>query len=89
MTRFWLGHVRYEFYGDKHSFIADIYVTETDLTDPATAVITGVITQGWRKGAQLTGEYTAMPVCPITTPGNVFGTLCYQVTLQIDGGSEQ
>ena len=85
---FWLGHARYEFYGEKHSFIADIHVTENVTKDPVTAVITGVVTQGWRKGAHLTGEYTAMPVCPITTPGNVFGTLCYQVTLQIDGESE-
>ena len=89
VTGFWLGHTRYEFYGDKHSFIADIHVTENTMTDPVTAVITGVVTQGWRKGAQLTGEYTEMSVCPIPTPGNVFGTVCYQVTLQIDGGSEQ
>ncbi len=89
VPRFWLGHARYEFYGEKHSFIADVHVTENHTTDPATAVITGVITQGWLKGAQLTGEYTVMPVSPIKTPGNVFGTLCFQGTLHIDGGSEQ
>jgi eukaryotic-like serine/threonine-protein kinase len=89
VARFWLGHARYEFYGEKHSFIADIHVTENHTTDPATAVITGVVTQGWLKGAQVTGEYTVMPVCPMTTPGNVFGTLCFQGTLHIDGGSGQ
>jgi eukaryotic-like serine/threonine-protein kinase len=89
VARFWLGHARYEFYGEKHSFIADIHVTENHTTDPATAVITGVVTQGWLKGAQVTGEYTMMPVCPIATPGNVFGTLCFQGTLHIDGGSGQ
>jgi WD40 repeat protein len=89
VARFWLGHARYEFYGEKHSFIADIHVTENHTTDPATAVINGVVTQGWLKGAQVTGEYTVMPVCPITTPGNVFGTLCFQGTLHIDGGSGQ
>ena len=89
VARFWLGHARYEFYGEKHSFIADIHVTENHTTDPATAVINGVVTQGWLKGAQVTGEYTVMPVCPIATPGNVFGTLCFQGTLHIDGGSGQ
>ncbi len=86
---FWLGHVRYEFYGEKHSFIADVHVTENNRTTPATAVITGVITQGWLRGAQLIGEYTTMPMCAIPTPGNVDGSVCYQGTLQIDGGSEQ
>lgn len=83
---FWLGHARYEFYGKQHSFIADVHVTENDTTDPATAVITGVVTRGWLKGSRLTGEYTVMPVCPIATPGNVFGTLCFQGTLHIRRG---
>ena len=89
VPRFWLGHARYEFYGEKHSFIADVHVTENHTTDPATAVITGVITQGWLKGAQLAGEYMVMPACSIPTPGNVFGTLCFQGTLHVDGGSER
>lgn len=83
---FWLAHARYEFYGKEHSFIADVHVRENDTTSPATAVITGVITRGWLKGAQLTGEYTVMSVCPIATPGNVFGTLCFQGTLHIQRG---
>jgi len=85
---FWLGHARYEFHGEEHTFIADVHVTENDTTDPATAVITGVVTQGWLKGAQLTGEYTVMPVCPIATPSNVFDNLCFQGTLQIHRGSD-
>ncbi|MGA2488841.1 MAG: hypothetical protein ABSF99_01445 [Anaerolineales bacterium] len=80
---FWLAHARYEFFGKKHSFIADVHVTQNNTT--GTAVITGVITQGWLKGAQLTGEYTVMSVCrnPKATPGNVFGTLCFQGTLHV------
>ncbi len=78
---FWLAHARYKFYGRKHSFIADVRVTQNNTT--GTAVITGVVTQGWLKGARLTGEYTVMPVCPIATPGNVFGTLCFQGTLHV------
>ena len=81
---FWIANAQYEFYGKKHSFIADVHVIENHNTK--TAVITGVITQGWLKGAQLTGEYTVMPVCPIATPGNVFGTLCFQGTLHIRRG---
>jgi hypothetical protein len=81
---FWLAHARYEFYGEKHSFIADVHVTQNENTH--TAVINGVVTQGWLKGAQLTGEYTVMPVCPIATPGNVFGTLCFQGTLHVHVG---
>jgi len=85
---FWLAKAQYEFYGKKHSFIADVHVTQNNTT--GTAVITGVITQGWLKGAQLTGEYTVMSPCPIATPGNAFGTLCFQGTLQVHrgGGSE-
>jgi hypothetical protein len=87
---FWKANARYEFHGKKHFFIADVNVVENDTTNPATAVITGVITQGWLKGAQITGEYTIFNVCPIATPGNVFGTLCFQGTLHVHmgGGSE-
>jgi len=81
---FWLANARYEFYGEKHSFIANVYVTQNNNTGQAS--ITGVVTQGWLKGAYLTGEYTVMPVCPIATPGNVFGTLCFQGTLHISRG---
>jgi hypothetical protein len=86
---FWLAHARYEFYGKKHSFIADVHVTQNNTT--GTALIIGVITQGWLKGAQITGEYTVMPSCPIATPGNVFDPpVCFQGTLHVHmgGGSE-
>jgi len=81
---YWIANAQYEFYGEKHSFIADVHVTQNNNT--GTAVITGVVTQGWLKGAQLTGEYTVMPSCPIATPGNVFGTLCFQGTLHVHVG---
>jgi hypothetical protein len=86
---FWLAHARYEFYGRKHSFIADVYVTQNE--NSHTAVINGVVTQGWLKGAQITGEYAVMPSCPIATPGNVFDPpVCFQGTLHVHvgGGSE-
>jgi hypothetical protein len=85
---YWIANARYEFNGKKHSFIAKVDVVQNNNT--GTAVITGVITHGWLKGATVTGEYTVMPMCPIPTPGNVFGTLCFQGTLHVHrgGGSE-
>jgi hypothetical protein len=85
----------YQFNGRKQSFAADVHVTETDTNLPGanafgTAVITGVVTtQGWLNGAPLIGEYTAFAVCPIATPGNVFGTMCFQGTLHILSGSKK
>ena len=78
---FWLANARYEFHGKKHTFIADVHVTQNETT--GTAVITGIITRGWLKGAQVTGEYTVKSICPIATPGNVFGTVCFQGTLHV------
>jgi hypothetical protein len=75
----WTAHARYEFYGAQHSFIADVHVTQTNLT----AVIVGVVTTGWLKGARVTGAYTQRNTCPLKTPGNLEGTVCYQGKLQI------
>lgn len=84
---FWLGHARYEFYGHKHFFIADVHVTEDDRNPSAiTATIQGVVTQGWMRGAQVTGQYTQYDACPIPTPGNVIGTRCFQGTLHLQRG---
>lgn len=84
---FWLGHARYEFHGHKHFFVADVHPTEDD-GNPAlvTATIDGVVTQGWMRGAEVTGEYTQYGVCPLPTPGNVFGTTCFQGTLHLQRG---
>jgi hypothetical protein len=88
MPGFWLGHASYEFFGSKHSFIADVHITENDTTVPIAAVIRGVVTQGWLKGARITGEYTQWDSCPIATPGNVFGSTCFQGTLHILRGDK-
>ncbi len=77
----WIANAQYEFHGEKHSFIADVHVIQNNVT--GTAEITGVVRQGWLKGAHLTGEYTIFSSCPIATPGNVFGTTCFQGTLHI------
>ena len=75
MPGFWLGHSRYEFYGHKHRFVADMHITENDAVVPITATLTGVVIKGWMKGARVTGEYTALDTCSIPTPGNAFGRL--------------
>jgi hypothetical protein len=81
---FWLAHVRYEFYGSEHSFILDVRVTEDDTKSPITATLRGVVTKGWLKGARMTGEYTQRNSCPIPTPGNVFGAICWQGTVHLE-----
>ena len=83
---FWLAHVRYELYGNEHSFIADIQVTEDDTKVPITATIRGVVAHGWMKGARVTAEYTQIDACPIPTPGDVFGTICWQGTIHLQRG---
>ena len=86
---FWLGHARYEFHGEDHSFVADLHITENDTTVPVTAVIRGIVTKGWLKGAQVTGEYRQWDTCPIPTPHNAFGTVCFQGTLHLQRGEEE
>ena len=76
----------YHFNGGSHSFTAHVTVTQDNLAGKA--VITGRVTKGWLKGAPVTGEYTVYATCPIATPGNLFGTLCFQGTLDIHRGSE-
>jgi hypothetical protein len=83
---FWLARVRYEFHGSEHSFVADVRVTEDDRQTPITATIRGVVARGWLKGAHVTGEYTQTAACPIPTPGNVLGAVCWQGTLHLQLG---
>jgi hypothetical protein len=80
-------HALYHINGSRHSFTADNHITQDNLAGKA--VITGRVTKGWLKGAPVTGEYTVMPGCPIPTPGNANGTLCFQGTLHVLRGSGQ
>jgi hypothetical protein len=36
---------------------------------------------------RVTGRYTVMETCPMATPGNIFGSLCFQggVHLEFEG----
>ena len=71
----------YHVNGGKHSFTAHIYATQDD--SAGTGVITGRVSEGWLKGASVTGEYNVFAECPIATPGNGMGTLCFQGTLHL------
>jgi hypothetical protein len=71
----------YHFNGSKHSFTADLKITQDDLAGRAT--ITGRVTEGWLKGASVTGEYNVLAVCPIDTPDNAYGTVCFQGALHV------
>ena len=73
--------VLYHFNGRIHSFTAHNFVTWN--TALGTAVITGSVTEGWLKGATVTGEFDVRGICPIPTPGNAEGTTCYQGVLHI------
>jgi hypothetical protein len=73
----------YHFNGGVHSFTAHVFVTENDAPGVGTATITGQVTEGWLKGANVTGEYKVWTTCPIPTPGNEEGTKCYQGMIHI------
>jgi hypothetical protein len=73
----------YHFNGRVHSFTAHVYVIQNNSSGPGVAAITGLVTDGWLKGANVTGEYNVLPVCSIPTPGNLEITKCYQGTLHL------
>lgn len=74
----------YHFKGARHSFTAHINATQNDTL--GTGTITGRVTEGWQKGATLRGEYNVLAECPIETPGNGMGTLCFQGVLHLHRG---
>lgn len=80
---FWLAQALYGFRGSEHSFVAHNLITEDDTASPVTATIRGYVVSGWMRSAIVTGEYTMLDPCPIPTPGNVFGTPCFQGTLHL------
>jgi hypothetical protein len=83
MPGFWLAQALYGFSGSRHAFLAYNFITEDDTASPVTASIRGVVVQGWMRGAFVTGHYRQWDTCPIPTPGNVFGTVCFEGTLHL------
>jgi hypothetical protein len=74
-------HALYHFNGSKHAFTANLNVTQDESL--GTATITGRVTEGWLKGANVTGEYTVLADCWMDTPDNAQGTVCYQGALHV------
>ena len=79
-------HALYHFNGKKHSFTADLEVTQTNAT--GAAVLSGVISDGWLKGNSVSGQFATLPSCDVPTPANIFGSLCFKGTLTIERGSK-
>lgn len=71
----------YHFNGSKHAFTADVNIKQDNSKN--TAVITGLVTEGWLKGASVTGEYNVLAICPMATRNNAYGTMCFQGALHI------
>ena len=71
----------YHFNGNKHAFTAELKITQDEAA--GTATITGHVIEGWLKGASVTGEYNVLAVCPIETPDNAYGTVCFQGALHV------
>ena len=72
----------YHFKGNKHAFTADLKITQDE--SAGTATITGHIIEGWLTGAAVTGEYNVLAVCPMETPDNAYGTVCFQGALHVN-----
>jgi hypothetical protein len=70
----------YHINGSIHSFTAHVFVTQDEVK--RTAVIEGMVTDGWLKGWQVQGEYNIIS-CPDKTSG-----VCFQGILHIHVGSE-
>ncbi len=64
----------YQFHGTERPFTALVHVEQTGLQ----AVISGVVTDGWGKGSQVTGEYTE-----IKCDHDGVTTDCWQGSLRI------
>jgi hypothetical protein len=71
----------YHFNGSKHAFTAALNVTQDE--SAGTATITGHVTEGWLKGASVIGEYNVLAVCPMDTPDNAYGAVCFQGALHV------
>lgn len=75
-------HAIYHFNGRKHSFTADLFITQSDATGAGIVTI-GVVTSGWLKGAQVTGGFDMVPVADCgPTPGNLL-PVCFRGALHL------
>ena len=73
----------YHFNGSRHSFTALMHVVATGHALGDTAVLTGVVSEGWLAGNQVAAEYTQV----LCTHGGVT-TTCFTGTLDILRGTK-
>ena len=73
----------YHINGKMHSFTARMSVTEDDKT--GTAMLKGVVTDGWMKDAKVTGSYTVItPSGIINAQNGAGGDVAFQGTLHVE-----
>lgn len=73
----------YHINGGTHQFTAHLSVTQDNIK--GTAVLKGVVTEGWMKGAAASGSYQVITPSGIINaqPPSVGGDVCYQGSLHI------
>jgi hypothetical protein len=74
-------HALYHFTGSKQAFTADVNITQDETA--GTATIAGKVTDGWLKGASVTGKYNVLKTCTMPTPANAYGAMCFQGSLHV------
>ena len=74
----------YHLNGSAHQLTAELTVVQDNKA--GTAVLQGVVTDGWMKGAKVRGAYQVIAPCGILNAQNgPFGDICFQGTLRIQG----
>jgi hypothetical protein len=74
----------YHLNGSAHQLTARLTVVQDNTA--GTAVLKGVVTDGWMKGAKVRGTYQVIAPCGIANAQNgLFGDVCFQGTLRIQG----
>jgi hypothetical protein len=73
----------YHLNGGAHQLTAQLTVVQDNKA--GTAVLKGVVTDGWMKGAKVRGTYQVIAPCGILNAQNgPFGDVCFQGTLRIN-----
>ena len=73
----------YHLNGGTHQLTAQLTVVQDNKA--GTAVLKGVVTDGWMKGAKVRGTYQVIAPCGILNANGPFGDVCFQGTLRING----
>jgi hypothetical protein len=72
----------YHLNGGAHQLTAQLTVVQDNKA--GTAVLKGVVTDGWMKGAKVRGDYQVIAPCGILNANGPFGDICFQGTLRIN-----